>query len=79
MVLNVGDEVFFNAGKNIVYNIFDQNRILVSPTVQFNKNFAVSLTYNYQFAATSTAATFNRTNVVWLQVKQKFNAQHKKQ
>jgi len=79
LLLNVGDEVFFNAGKEIVYNVFDQNRILISPTVQFNKNFSVSFTYNSQFAATTTDAMYNRINVVWLQIRQKFNLSKNKE
>ncbi len=78
VLLNIGDEVFFNAGRSIVYNEFDQNRILISPTIQFNKNFAVSLTYNGQFAGTTTPATYNDMNIVWLQIKQKFNIARKK-
>jgi hypothetical protein len=78
ILLNVGDEVFLNAGKKIVYNVFDQNRFLISPTIQFSKNFSVSFTYNNQFAATNVAATYNQTNVVWIQVRQKFNSRHRK-
>src|SRR3954468_5610299 len=78
VLLSIGDEVFINAGKPIVYNVFDQNRLLISPTVQFSKNFSVALTYNRQFAATNTAAIYNQTNVIWLQVRQKFNGGSKK-
>jgi len=78
VLLNLGDEVFFNAGKGIVFNVFDQNRLLISPTVQFSKNFAVSVTYNSQFAATTTAAVYNQNNIVWLQIRQKFRAVKKK-
>jgi Protein of unknown function (DUF2490) len=78
ILLNIGDEIFFNAGKHIVYNVFDQNRLIISPTVQFSKNFAVSFTCNNQFAATTTAKTYDHTNVAWLQVKQKFDFTRKK-
>jgi len=78
VILNFGDEIFLNAGREIVYNVFDQNRFLVSPTLQFSKNFAVSFTWNSQFAATTTPATYNYASVAWLQVKQRFNFIHKK-
>jgi hypothetical protein len=77
--INLGDEIFINAGKKIVYNVFDQNRILIGPAVSFTKDFIVGLTYNNQFAATATAANYAHTNVFWLIMKQNFDiALHKK-
>ena len=78
ILLGIGDEVFLNAGKHIVYNVFDQNRLLISPTVQFSKNLSVALTWNSQFGATNTPATYNYSKILWLQVRQKFNGAGKK-
>jgi hypothetical protein len=78
ILLSIGDEIFLNAGKHIVYNVFDQNRFVISPTIQFSKDLSVSFTYNRQFAATNVAATYNQTNVIWLQLRQKFDLTHKK-
>ena len=68
--LNIGDEIFINAGKEIVNNVFDQNRVLIGPVFQINKNISVSLTYNAQFASTTIAGTYRYTSVLWLGIKQ---------
>lgn len=72
ILMNVGDEVFINAGKDIGHNIFNQNRVLISPSLKMNEQLTFSFTWNYQFASTSTPEDFAVTNVVWLQVKQRF-------
>lgn len=71
--LGVGDEIFLNAGKNIRYNYFDQNRLLLSPTVHLGNRLSVSVTYMNQYAATFTPDRFIHSNVFWLQVRQKFD------
>lgn len=76
--LNLGDEIMINAGKNIVYNTFDQNRILIGANFQVDKNLGLALTYNNQFSATKKAANYNHTNVIWLQITQKIDASKKK-
>lgn len=77
ILLYLGDEIFINAGRDIVYNVFDQNRIIVSPTLQINKHISFSLTWNNQFAATSSQAVYNHTQVIWLQIKQDLSFTHK--
>ena len=79
VLLNVGDEIFINAGKEIVYNVFDQNRFLISPTLQVNPVFLISFTWNSQFGATSKQATYNYASVAWLQIRHKINFDPKKQ
>lgn len=79
ILLNIGDEIFLNAGHEIVYNVFDQNRFIISPTLQFRKSFSVSFTWNSQFASTNTPATYNYTSVAWLQVRHKINFAHQKE
>jgi len=76
-VLNIGDELFLNSGKSIVTNVFDQNRMTVSPTVQWSKNFSVSLTWSNQFASTQTPDTYLRTRTFWLQIRQRFTCRQK--
>jgi hypothetical protein len=39
------DEIFINAGKNVVVNIFDQNRIWLSTGKKVNKNITIELGY----------------------------------
>lgn len=78
-LLNIGDEIFINAGNDIVYNVFDQNRFIISPTFKLNEQVTFSLTWNSQFAGTTTQGSFVNTNVIWIQVKHKLNLTSKKQ
>jgi hypothetical protein len=43
--LKIADELMINAGKNIVYNQFDQNRIYIGIQQELNKNIALELGY----------------------------------
>ncbi len=70
-LLNIGDEIFINAGKEIVDRVFDQNRLIISPAFKLSEHLTLSLTWNSQFESTSTQAHFVYTNVFWLQVNQK--------
>ncbi len=73
VLLNVGNEVFLNAGNDIVHNIFDQNRLIVSPSLKMNRKLTFSFTWNYQFASSSRPAEFTTTHVAWLQIKHQLN------
>lgn len=72
ILFNVGNEIFINTKSRTQNNIFDQNRILIGPTFQFNKNIAISLIYNNQFNKSITTDAFKMDNIIWLQVKQSF-------
>ena len=69
MVLNIGNELFLNAGDEIVSNIFNQNRIIISPGIQLNKNLSLHLTWNRLFASQAESASYSHFNVFWVQVK----------
>jgi hypothetical protein len=64
--LGISDEVFINAGKEIVYNTFDRNRIVVGPIFHFSKSFSVALSYMMQYTKLNQPATYNWDDVVWL-------------
>ena len=66
-------EIFINAGREIVYNVFDRQRILAGLTMQFSKNLSVNMAYLYQFSAFNLPGSFERTNVIWLGVSQNFD------
>lgn len=68
IILNLGNEIFINAGKQAA-QVFDQNRFIISPTIQWNKSLSVSLTWNSQFASTPIANTFVYSDVVWFQIR----------
>ena len=70
---NVADEVFFNAGKNIVYNLFDQNRFTLGPFFQMNRHLIFSFTWNSQYGTTSSPGLFRSSDAFWLQVRHQVN------
>ena len=41
LFLNVGDELFINAGQEIVYDIFSMNRLLLGSTLQLSSAFSL--------------------------------------
>lgn len=43
--LKVSEEILLNAGKNIQYNVFDNNRISVSLNYELPRNFSIELGY----------------------------------
>ena len=73
LILNLGNEIFLNAGKEISHRIFDQNRLILSPTLQWSKDLSIAFTYNSQFASTPQAETFLHSHVAWLQVRYNFD------
>ncbi|MEO8415922.1 MAG: DUF2490 domain-containing protein [Ginsengibacter sp.] len=79
LAINLGDEIFINAGKKVVYNVFDQNRWLAGSFVSFSKSLSIGLTYNSQFAALNAPDSYNHTDVMWLIIRQNFDlSKHKK-
>lgn len=67
--LNIGNEIFINAGSDVTNNVFDQNRFTISPTLQLSEQLSFSFTWNIQYAGTSTPGDFNADDVFWLQIK----------
>ena len=47
------DEIFINAGQNIVYNYFDQNRLFVGLGYQFTAHLNAQLGIHVCFSATA--------------------------
>ena len=50
LVLLVGDEILINAGRQVVYNHFDQNRVFVTLGYQLTKTFSLQAGYMYTFS-----------------------------
>ncbi|MDF2157794.1 DUF2490 domain-containing protein [Algoriphagus sp. CAU 1675] len=69
LVLAFGDEIFLNAGQEVTHNVFDQNRFILSPGLQYSKNLTFSFTWNRQFGSTSLPSEYKLSDVFWLQVK----------
>ena len=69
LTFSIADEIFINAGKDIVYNVFNQNRIIVGPQFKVNKGLGIQLVYNHQFFGKNTPATYSTDYVFWLHIK----------
>lgn len=67
--INFGDEILINAGKEIEYNMFDGNRILIGPAIQISPSLNISLTYNYLFSQKNAPESFSDTQVIWIGIK----------
>ena len=50
LVLTVSDEILMNAGKQVMYNYFDQNRVHASLGYQLTKTLNVQVGYMYAFS-----------------------------
>ncbi len=70
--LTIGDEIFINAGEEIVSNIFDQNRFFAFLNFRILKNFSIRTAYASRFKSTSTPGSFKRTNIFALSLNQDF-------
>ncbi|WP_439559266.1 DUF2490 domain-containing protein [Dyadobacter sp.] len=58
------DEVHINAGKEITYNVFDQNRLFFGLGYQFTKGLNVQVGYMNQFQQLPAGNRFNSNNVL---------------
>lgn len=64
--INAGNEIFINFGKEIVYNMFDNNRILGGISYQINKSWSLNLNYVYQYTQKNLPNVFEQSNILWL-------------
>ncbi|MCP9237470.1 DUF2490 domain-containing protein [Lewinella sp. JB7] len=67
--LTVGDEVLLQMGGGNDYGAQLRNRILLSPSLELNDRFALSLSYTQQSAPTDTPGVFRRSELLWLVVR----------
>jgi hypothetical protein len=58
------DEIHINAGKEITYNVFDQNRLFFGLGYQFTKGLNVQVGYMNQFQQLPAGNRFNSNNVL---------------
>ena len=61
--LKAGDEIMLNAGKKIVKNTFDQNRINTAISYQATNSFTFDLGYTYGFQQKSSG-DYNQANIL---------------
>ena len=72
VMLSLADEVFINAGRSIVYNTFDNNRLVMGPVLQWNPDLQVGLLYNHQFGHRNRPETYEDSDILWLTVTHRF-------
>ncbi len=64
--LIIQDEIFFNFGKNITNNFFDQNRLLIGFGYPFSKVISATIGYQYNFVQRATPETYEQINCIRL-------------
>jgi len=64
--LKIADEVMFNAGKTIVFNHFDQNRIYVALEQVLNKNLSFEAGYMHWYQQRNTGYQFFKRDILRL-------------
>lgn len=74
LLLNISDEVFINAGKEITYNVFDNNRLLIGVTYQQSSNLSFFLGYINQFGQRSRPATYENSDIINVGITHKISA-----
>jgi hypothetical protein len=73
LLLKLSDELMVNAGKNIVYNYFDQNRLYVGAEKELTKNFSLEAGYLYWYQQRASGYEFYNRNIVRLTFYHKLN------
>lgn len=73
LLLNIGNEVFLNAGEEIVYNVFDQNRLIMGMGIAVNNKLSFYLNYNRQYGAKNAPRAYRLDHIVWLSARHTVN------
>jgi len=71
--LTIGDEIFLNLDSQRDLDFFDQNRLIISPTLHLNENLSFSFTWNRQASYPKVADKHQYNSVAWVQIKHSFN------
>ena len=64
LILKIKDEVMFNFGKNIVKNVFDQNRMYIGLNYPMNKNLAFEAGYLNWFQQRPSGTDFYNRDII---------------
>jgi hypothetical protein len=67
-----------NAGKDIKYNMFDNNRLIAGTTFQWSSNLNFALFYIYQYGQRNAQATYEASDILFISVTQKIALNKKK-
>lgn len=66
---NILEEIHINAGKNIIRNVFDQNRLSTGISYKINDKFQLETGYLYWFQQRATGDDFFSRNIVYFTLK----------
>lgn len=66
--LMLGNEIMINAGSEIIYNYFDQNRTSVGLMIELNKNFSLQPQYIYIWQQETNGKTLDKISVIRLNI-----------
>lgn len=72
LLASMANEVFINAGSSIVYNTFDNNRLVLGPVIQWSPDLQVGLLYNHQFGRRNRPETYEDSDIFWMTVTHRF-------
>ncbi len=64
--LTLGNEILINAGSEITYNYFDQNRSSVGLLIELNKNFSLQPQFIYIWQQEANGKTLDKISVIRL-------------
>jgi hypothetical protein len=64
--LTLGNEILINAGSEIVYNYFDQNRSSIGLFIELNKNFSIQPQFIYIWQQESNGKILDKISVIRL-------------
>jgi len=73
MTVKVQEEILLNAGRRIVKNVFDQNRIYVALDYNFSKTLSVEMGYLNWFQQQSSGTKFYDRDIIRFTIYQKIN------
>lgn len=73
LVLDLGNEVFLKSGTQTSGRWFDQDRILIGASVQFNKDLSASLHYVAQLVGAVNSNAVRREDIFWVTIRQLIN------
>ncbi|WP_186756379.1 DUF2490 domain-containing protein [Echinicola salinicaeni] len=71
--LQAGDEIFIKSTQKNVPTPFDQNRLILGPTLQVNNNVKLDLIYMYQYASTPIENIYKQSNIFRMTLKHYIN------
>ena len=70
--LLLAEEIFLHTPSKYVFSVFDQNRMMVTPSLQWNKKLNTQLTYSFQYGATNEPYEYKIKHIFWLSISQRF-------